>query len=101
MVVHMSGLVDYCRRNDYFLVNYQIRKVCAQGDPGRVFGTVQDVVQELSQRRIHPSSGVHHLFLKEDKFQSELACFTLANTCLPQFSSVSHWVSVKLYIAGK
>src|SRR5258708_20351438 len=45
MVVHMSGLVDYRRRKDYFLVDYQIRKVCAQDDPGRVVGTVQDVVQ--------------------------------------------------------
>src|SRR6266436_4186980 len=45
MVVHTSGLVDYQRRKDYFLVNYQIRKVCAQDDPGRVIGTVQDVVQ--------------------------------------------------------
>src|SRR5258708_32959339 len=45
MVVHTSGLVDYCRRNDYFLVDYLIRKVCAQDEPGRVIGTVQDVVQ--------------------------------------------------------
>src|SRR5258706_14825221 len=45
MVVHTSGLMDYGRRNDYFLVDYQIRKVCVQDDPGRVVGTVQDVVQ--------------------------------------------------------
>src|SRR5258707_1757928 len=32
-------------RNDYFLFDYQIRKVCAQDEPGRVVGTVQDVVQ--------------------------------------------------------
>src|SRR5258708_16333346 len=31
----------------------------------------------LSQRGIHPSSGAHHLFLKEDKFHSDLP--------------VSHW----------
>src|SRR6266481_10174560 len=45
MVVHTSRLMDYGRRNDYFLVDYQIKKVCVQGDPGRVIGTVQDVVQ--------------------------------------------------------
>ncbi len=44
-VVHMSGLVDYWGRNDYFMVDYQIRKVCAQGDPGWVSGIVWDVVQ--------------------------------------------------------
>src|SRR5258708_5009329 len=42
----------------------------------------------LSQRAIHPSSGAHHLFLKEDKFHS-VASFTLATTCLPQISSSS------------
>jgi len=27
------------------MVNYQIRKVCVQGDPGWVFGIVWDIVQ--------------------------------------------------------
>ena len=45
--------------------------------------------KELSQRGIHPSSGVHHLFLKRDKFHSESAGFTLAITCLPHISSSS------------
>jgi len=40
MVVHTSGSVDYWGRNDYFLVDYQIRKVCVQGDLGRASGTV-------------------------------------------------------------
>ncbi len=47
------------------------------------------IYKELSQRGIHPSSGVHHLFLKRDKFHSESACFTLAITCLPHISSSS------------
>src|SRR5258707_6717988 len=42
--------------------------------------------KELSQRVIHPSSGVHHLFLKRDKFHSESAGFTLAITCLLHIS---------------
>src|SRR6266446_990999 len=36
--------------------------------------------KELSQRGIPPSSGVHHLFLKRDKFHSE--------------SAASHWPSL-------
>src|SRR5258708_7521684 len=43
--------------------------------------------KELSQQGIHLSSGVHHLFLKRDKFHSESAGFTLAITCLPHISS--------------
>src|SRR5260221_7189727 len=39
--------------------------------------------KELSQRGIHPSSGVHHLFLKRDKFHSESAGFTLASLVCP------------------
>src|SRR5260370_13311007 len=45
--------------------------------------------KELSQCGIHLSSGVHHLFLKRDKFHSESASFTLAITCLPHISSSS------------
>src|SRR5258708_1045486 len=37
--------------------------------------------KELIQCGIHLSSGVHHLFLKRDKFHSESAGFTLAITC--------------------
>ncbi len=35
--------------------------------PLGLFGTS---FKGLSQRGIHPSSGAHHLFLKEDKFHS-------------------------------
>ena len=45
--------------------------------------------RELSQCGIHLSSGVQHLVLKEDKFHSKPACFTLATTCLPHISSSS------------
>src|SRR5260370_25408312 len=37
--------------------------------------------KELSQRGIHPSSGVHHLFLKRDKFHSESAGFRPSLVC--------------------
>src|SRR5258708_11644421 len=57
--------------------------------------------KELSQRGIHPSSGVHHLSLKRDKLHSESAGFTLAITCLPHTSSSSSWISVKFDISGK
>ena len=52
--------------------------------------------KELTQRGIHPSSGVHHLFLKRDKFHSESASFTLAITCLLYISPSSQRISVKL-----
>src|SRR5260370_41780931 len=45
--------------------------------------------KELSQRGINPSLGVHHLFLKRDKFHSESASFTLAITCLLHISPSS------------
>ena len=45
--------------------------------------------KELSQRGIHPSLGVHHLFPKRDKFHSESAGFTLAITCLLHISPSS------------
>src|SRR5258708_9581540 len=56
--------------------------------------------KELSQHGIHLSSGVHHLFLKRDKFHSESASFTLAITCLlllflTDFSQVSYcWKAI-------
>jgi hypothetical protein len=42
--------------------------------------------KELSQHGSHPESGAHHSVLKEDKFYSESAGFTLATTCLPHIS---------------
>src|SRR5258708_37080299 len=57
--------------------------------------------KELSQHGIHPSSGVHHLFVKRDKFHSESAGFTLAITCLLHISPSSKRISVKFDITGK
>src|SRR6266446_4390894 len=45
--------------------------------------------KELTRCGIHPSLGVHHLFLKRDKFHSESASFTLAITCLLHISPSS------------
>src|SRR5260221_2284752 len=52
--------------------------------------------KELSQRGINPSLGVHHLFLKRDKFHSESAGFTLAITCLLHISPSSYGFQASL-----
>src|SRR5258708_13534317 len=73
-----------------------VRRVIREGS----FALFRTSYKELSQHGIYPSSGVHHLFLKRDKFHSESAGFTLAITCLLHISPSSKRISVKFDIAG-
>src|SRR5260370_39921204 len=86
--VWIGGLLDEKKTIFWSITKLgrSVRRVIREGS----LALFRTSCKELSQRGIHPSSGVHHLFLQRDKFHLESAAFTSAIPCLLYISPSSY-----------